>query len=79
MAITDYKITSSDVNPVKIVGRDATLSGTVAQNQQVFDDYSDMIVTKFNSLIDFLAENIEVAVDNDTLALYLSMGWTPPD
>ena len=79
MALTDYKITSSDVNPVKIVGRDTTLSGTVAQNQQVFDDYSDMIVTKFNALIDYLALNMEIAIDSDTLALYLSMGWTPPD
>ena len=79
MALTDYKITSSDVNPVKIVGRDAVLSGTVAQNQQVFDDYSDMIVTKFNALVDYLALNMETAIDNDTLALYLSMGWIPPD
>ena len=78
MAITDYKIEATDINPVKIVGRAAVLSGTVSQNQQAFDDYSDMIVTKFNALVDYLALNIETTIDNDTLALYLSMGWIPP-
>lgn len=56
MPITDYKIT--DTTGVKV--RDipgSTLPGSdPATNKQVFDEYSDLIVNKFNALVDYLSE-----------------------
>ena len=78
MALTDYKITETDVNPVRVVGRTSTLQGTVEENQQVFDDYSDMIVDKFNNLVEYLGQTSEVVIDDEVIELYRSMGWTTP-
>lgn len=55
MAISDLTITNAELEGKKIsdiVGD--TLTGTPAQNKQKFDDYSDVIKSKFNDLIDEL-------------------------
>jgi hypothetical protein len=57
MAISDLTITNSDLEGKKItdiVGD--TLIGAPAENKAKFDAYSDVIKTRFNSLIDTLGE-----------------------
>lgn len=79
MAITDYKITSAQVNAVHVGAQPNVLRGTAAQNKQVFDNYSDMIVEHINNLIDFLDNDTQAVVDPDVLTLYASLGWTPDE
>ena len=55
MAVTDIKITQTDIDSVAIhtsVAGDR-LSGSVLENKQVFDNYPDMIVEHFNDLCDY--------------------------
>ena len=72
---TDYKISSADVNAVHVEAQPNILQGTATQNKQVFDKYSDMIVSHFNGLCDFIDTDISAEVDNDVIAYYISIGW----
>ena len=72
---TDYKISSADVNAVHVEAQPTVLKGTATQNKQVFDKYSDMIVTHFNNLCDFIDTDTSAVVDNEVLLLYASLGW----
>ena len=67
---TDYKISSADVNAVHVEAQPTVLKGTATQNKQVFDKYSDMIVTHFNNLCDFIDTDTSAVVDNEVLLLY---------
>lgn len=75
MAATDYKITNANVQVVHVEAQPTVLRGSAAQNKQVFDKYSDMIVTHFNGLCDYVDANISPSVDHDVLLLYAAMGW----
>lgn len=79
MAITDCKILSSDVNPVHVQGiAEDVLTGTVAQNKKVFDNYCDMIVTKFNAFVDVVAQDTTSEIDSEVIAQFVAAGWTQP-
>lgn len=76
MAIaTDYKISSADVSAVHVEAQPTILKGSATQNKQVFDKYSDMIVSHFNDLCDFIDTDTSAVVDNEVLLLYASLGW----
>ena len=76
MAIaTDYKISSADVSIVHVEAQPTILKGSATQNKQVFDKYSDMIVSHFNDLCDFIDTDTSAVVDNEVLLLYASLGW----
>ena len=77
MAATDYKISSADVAGVHVESQPTILTGSATQNKQVFDKYSDMIVSHFNDLCDFVDSDTSATVDNDVLILYASLGWIP--
>ena len=75
MAITDYTITSAQVNAAHVEAQPNILQGTATQNKQVFDKYSDLIVDHFNDLCDFIETDTSAVVDHDVLLLYASLGW----
>ena len=76
MAIaTDYKISSADVNGVDVEAQPTILNGSATQNKQVFDRYSDMIVTHFNGLCDYIDTDTSAVVDAQVLVIYASLGW----
>lgn len=75
MAATDYKITAADVQVVHVEAQPTVLRGSATQNKQVFDRYSDMIVSHYNGLCDYVDQNISSTIDHDVLLLYASMGW----
>ena len=76
MAIaTDYKISSADVNGVHVEAQPTILNGSATQNKQVFDRYSDMIVTHFNGLCDYIDTDTSAVVDAQVLVIYASLGW----
>ena len=77
MAITDYKITSSDIAAVHVEAQPTVLQGSALQNKKVFDAYSDMIVEHFNNALEAIEENTSAVIDPDVLDLYASLGWTP--
>lgn len=77
MAVTDYKISSADIQAVHVEAQPTILQGSAQQNKQVFDKYSDMITDHFNDLCDFLANDTSAEIDRDVLVLYASLGWTP--
>lgn len=72
---TDFKITSADVSAVHVEAQPTILRGSATQNKQVFDKYSDMIVSHFNDFCDFIAEDQSAEIDRDVLLLYASLGW----
>lgn len=63
MAISDYKITTNDISGKTVKGRATILNGEVSSNQQVFDDYPDVIRTKYNGLVDYLTDNPPATTD----------------
>ncbi len=75
MAATDYIITPADVQIVHVEAQPTVLRGSATQNKQVFDKYSDMIVTHHNGLCNYVDQNISPAIDHSVLLLYASMGW----
>ena len=56
MALSDNKILNSEVQEAQVVGKPKVLTGTVRQNQGVFDAFATLIKDKFNALIDDLDE-----------------------
>lgn len=77
MAITDYTITSAQVNAAHVEAQPNILQGTATQNKQVFDKYCDLITEHFNGLIAELNTNMSPVIDNSVLELYTSLGWIP--
>ena len=75
MAATDYKISSADISAVHVEAQPTILRGSATQNKQVFDAYSDMIVTHFNGLCDFVNNDTSATVDRVVLDQYHSLGW----
>lgn len=75
MAATDYKISSADISAVHVEAQPTVLRGSATQNKQVFDKYSDMIVSHFNDLCDFVANDTSATIDHSVLVLYASIGW----
>lgn len=77
MAITDHKITSTDIAQVHVEMQPTVLQGSATENKQVFDKYPDMIVQKFNAALDEIANDTSAVIDRDVLVLYQSLGWVP--
>ena len=77
MAITDHKITQGDISAVHVEAQPTVLQGSALQNKRVFDAYSDMIVDHFNDALDEIEGDTSAVIDNDTLILYMSLGWIP--
>ena len=75
MAANDYKISTADVQGAHVEAQPTILRGSATQNKQGFDAYSDMIVTHFNGLCDFVNNDTSATVDRDVLELYASLGW----
>ena len=73
--ITDYKISTADIQGAHVEAQPTVLRGSAQQNKQVFDKYSDMIAEHFNGLCDFLAEDTSAVVERAVLTLYASLGW----
>ena len=72
---TDYKISTADVQGAHVEAQPTVLRGDATQNKQVFDKYSDMIVSHFNNLCDFIDENTSTEIDRSVLLLYAALGW----
>lgn len=77
MADSSYKINDTDISAVAVRGRSKTLQGTVAENQQVFDDFGTMIAEKFNAFVDHVETDTGTTIDNDVIEFYEDMGWVP--
>lgn len=75
MAISDYTITQNEVQAVHVEAQPTVLKGTAQQNKQVFDKYSDLIVSKFNGLVGELENSLSPEIDSSVLAIYASLGW----
>ena len=72
-----YKIEQSDIAAVSVRGRERTLQGTVAENQQVFDDLGEMICEKFNAFVDHVETDTGTTIDEEVIEYYEDMGWVP--
>ena len=79
MAATDYKISSADISAVHVEAQPTVLRGSAQDNKKVFDKYSDMIVSHFNGLCDYVEWGLSPIIDNEVLVLYATLGWTPDD
>lgn len=77
MAITDYKISETDIAQVHVEAQPTILGGSPLQNKQVFDNYPDMIVEHFNNALDEIARDTSAIIDREVLTFYQSIGWTP--
>ena len=77
MAITDYKITSTDIAQVHVEAQPTVLQGSAVQNKKAFDSYPDMIVEHFNNALDEIANDTSAEIDREVLDFYVSLGWTP--
>lgn len=77
MAITDYKISQSDIEQVHVEAQPTVLQGSAQQNKQVFDAFPLMIVEKFNGALEEIANDTSAEIDRDVLELYQSIGWIP--
>lgn len=77
MAITDYKISDTDIAQVHVEAQPTVLQGSALQNKQVFDAFPSMIVQHFNDALDAIANDTSAEIDRDVLTLYESLGWTP--
>ena len=68
--IRDYKITDTTGHKVSDVPGD-TLTGTVAQNKQVFDNLGELIIEKLNGMADYLyLQGIDVGISQIGMNLY---------
>lgn len=76
---SDYIISDADKSGVNVSSQPTVLRGTAAENKQVFDNYSDLIRTRFNSLCAYVDTNTSSEVANSVKTLYLSLGWTPDE
>lgn len=72
---SDYIIDNADKSAVNVASQPTVLRGSALQNKQVFDKYSDLIVTRFNLLCNYVDENTSVLIDHSVLVLYASLGW----
>ena len=77
MAITDYKISDTDIAQVHVEAQPTVLQGSASQNKQVFDAFPNMIVQHFNNALDAIANDTSAEIDREELTLYESLGWTP--
>lgn len=77
MADSSYKIDQADISAVSVKGRSSTLQGTVAENQQVFDDLGEMIIEKYNAFVDHVETDTGTTIDEEVIEYYEDMGWTP--
>lgn len=75
MGASDYIITDAQKNAVNVASQPTVLRGTPAQNKQVFDNYSDLIRSRFNNLCTYLNTNMSITIDNDVKTLYQGLGW----
>lgn len=76
MAVTDYLITTADIQGAHVEAQPTVLRGTAQENKKVFDKYSDMIVQHFNGLCNFLNTDQSTVIDREVLSLYVLLGWT---
>ena len=74
--ITDYKVTSADINEVMVENQPDTLTGTSTANKRVFDAFPQRVAERHNQVVDYIAENFtDVNIDEQVKTLYKSMGW----
>lgn len=66
--IKDNKINSTDTQGKKVADVPGdSLSGTVLENKQVFDKLTEVVITKYNSALDYLySKNIDSGVTSTT-------------
>lgn len=57
MALSDYKISGSEINTNGVVSAPDILTGTTQENKAIFDKLPTLITNKFNVLIDSLSES----------------------
>lgn len=74
---SSYRIEESDISAVSVRGRERTLQGTVAENQQVFDDLGEMIAEKFNNFVDYVEMSTGTTIDDEVIEFFEDMGWVP--
>lgn len=55
MALSDYKISGSEINTNGVVSAPDILTGTTQENKAIFDKLPTLITNKFNALIDSLS------------------------
>lgn len=76
MAISDYMISTAEVQAVHVEAQPTILQGSATDNKKAFDAYSDMIVSHFNDLCTFLENDTSATVDRDVLIYYREvLGW----
>ena len=73
--ITDYIITTADVQEAHVEAQPTVLHGSATDNKKVFDKYSDMITAHFNGLVGYLEQDKSTVVAQSVQTLYESLGW----
>ena len=72
---SDYIISDADRSGVNVGSQPTVLRGTAAQNKQVFDSYSDLIRTRFNSLCAYVDADTSAEIAVSVKTLYAALGW----
>ncbi len=77
MAITDYKVTNSDISNTSVeTSANDTLIGTAQENKRTFDKLPRRIIERYNALVDFLEVNLaDNIIDPEVIELYESIGF----
>lgn len=74
--MADYTISQAEVNSVHVEAQPTVLAGSPTENKRVFDAYSDMIVSKFNTFVNHVEETSS-EIDASVIALYVANGYDP--
>ena len=72
---SDYIISDGEKNQVNVSSQPDALVGTAAQNKQAFDNYPDLIKTRFNSLCTYIDSNQSSEIAAQVKVLYATLGW----
>lgn len=73
MALDAYKITDAERTANYVGSAPDKLSGTVAQNKNIFDKYADLIRTKFDNFVEYVGTHVttegDAALDIDAVSV----------
>lgn len=72
---SDFIISEADKNAVNVASQPTVLRGTAEQNKQAFDNYCDLIRTRFNDLCEYVDEDTSAEIAIAVKTLYAALGW----
>lgn len=75
MGASDFIISDTAKNEVNVLSQPTVLRGTAEENKQVFDNYCDLIRTRFNALCSYVDMGTSTEIAQVVKELYYELGW----